>query len=103
MADGANAAGGFGPVLSALKTMQSNVGGEEKSSAHEYLEKFQKSVRQNLVTFQVQELIRPQSEAWNTTHAILQDQSAPQEARLFAATTLKGKVCRLHLDSHTAY
>ena len=47
MADGANAATGFGPVLSALKTMQSNVDREEKSAAHEYLEKFQKSVRRH--------------------------------------------------------
>ena len=33
-----------------------------------------------------------QPEAWQTTHTILQDSSCPIEARLFAATTLKGKV-----------
>jgi hypothetical protein len=71
------AAGGFAPVLTALRTMQSNVAGKDKADAHEFLEKFQKS-----------------SEAWNATHAILQDFSIPVEARLFAATTLKGKVRR---------
>ncbi|KAK5445198.1 Nuclear import receptor [Exophiala xenobiotica] len=69
------AAGGFAPVLTALRTMQSNVAGKDKADAHEFLEKFQKS-----------------SEAWNATHAILQDFSIPVEARLFAATTLKGKI-----------
>ena len=36
--------------------------------------------------------IMQQSEAWQTTHTMLQDSSCPIEARLFAATTLKGKV-----------
>ncbi|KIW13684.1 hypothetical protein PV08_08875 [Exophiala spinifera] len=75
MASKSASASGFAPVLSALTTMQSNVSGKEKTEAHEFLEKFQKS-----------------SEAWNTTHAILQDSSIPVEARLFAATTLKGKI-----------
>ena len=35
---------GFAPVLAALSTMQSNVERSQKSQAHEYLEKFQKSV-----------------------------------------------------------
>lgn len=34
----------FAPVLAALSTMQSNVERSQKSQAHEYLEKFQKSV-----------------------------------------------------------
>ena len=38
-------AGGFAPVLAALSTMQSNAERSQKSQAHEYLEKFQKSVR----------------------------------------------------------
>ena len=38
-------ADGFAPVLAALETMQSNVDRAQKSQAHEYLEKFQKSVR----------------------------------------------------------
>ena len=35
----------YAPVLVALSTMQSNVNRSQKSQAHEYLEKFQKSVR----------------------------------------------------------
>ena len=34
----------FAPVLAALSTMQSNADRSQKSQAHEYLEKFQKSV-----------------------------------------------------------
>lgn len=34
-----------------------------------------------------------QSEAWNITHSILQSSDATVEAKMFAATTLKGKVC----------
>lgn len=37
-------AGGFAPVLAALSTMQSNAERSQKSQAHMYLEKFQKSV-----------------------------------------------------------
>lgn len=33
-----------------------------------------------------------QMEAWSTTHSILQSSDAAVEAKLFAATTLKGKV-----------
>lgn len=33
-----------------------------------------------------------QIEAWTTTHALLQSPDVPVEAKLFAATTLKGKV-----------
>lgn len=36
-----------------------------------------------------------QSEAWHTTHAILQSPESSDEAKLFAATTLKGKVGQL--------
>lgn len=35
----------FAPVLEALATMQSNVARDQKNQAHEFLEKFQKSVR----------------------------------------------------------
>ena len=65
----------FAPVLSALATMQSNVGNNQKSQAHSYLEQFQKS-----------------NEAWTSTFAMLQSPQATDEAKLFAATTLKGKV-----------
>lgn len=40
-----------------------------------------------------------QQEAWTTTLAILESQAADAAAKLFAATTLKGKVgheCRYH-------
>lgn len=42
----APSAAGFGPVLEALITMQSNAERGQKTQAHEYLEKFQKSVGQ---------------------------------------------------------
>lgn len=35
----------FGPVLAAVATMQGNVSRTDKAHAHEFLEKFQKSVR----------------------------------------------------------
>ncbi|KAJ5217082.1 hypothetical protein N7468_010090 [Penicillium chermesinum] len=65
----------FAPVLAAVATMQGNVPKAEKTQAHEFLEKFQKSL-----------------EAWTTTHALLQSPDVPIEAKLFAATTLKGKI-----------
>jgi transportin-3 len=45
MANKAAEAGAFAPILAALSTMQSNVQGKDKAAAHEFLEKFQKSVR----------------------------------------------------------
>ncbi|OJJ42702.1 hypothetical protein ASPZODRAFT_20229 [Penicilliopsis zonata CBS 506.65] len=65
----------FGPVLAAVATMQGNVPRSEKTHAHEFLENFQKSV-----------------EAWTITHEMLQSPEVPIEAKLFAATTLKGKI-----------
>lgn len=55
--------------------MSSNVDRSSKSQAHTYLESFQKS-----------------QEAWTSTFAMLQAADASDEAKLFAATTLKGKV-----------
>ncbi|KAL4914093.1 armadillo-type protein [Aspergillus aurantiobrunneus] len=76
MASKGDAAGqAFGPVLAAVATMQGNVPRTEKAHAHEFLEKFQKSV-----------------EAWTITHEMLQSTDVPVEAKLFAATTLKGKI-----------
>ncbi|KAK5939344.1 Nuclear import receptor [Knufia obscura] len=75
MAANNSSQGALAPMLSALATMQSHAASKDKAGAHEFLEKFQKS-----------------SEAWNTTHNILQDTSTSPEARLFAATTLKGKI-----------
>jgi transportin-3 len=66
----------FAPVLDALATMsQSNVADSQKGQAHSYLEQFQKS-----------------AEAWTSTFAMLQSPQSTDEAKLFAATTLKGKV-----------
>lgn len=38
------ASDGFAPVLTALSTLQGNIDRSQKGEAHEYLEKFQKSV-----------------------------------------------------------
>ncbi len=43
-----SAQAGFAPVLVALATMQSNDSRQEKWQAHEFLERFQKSVSPNL-------------------------------------------------------
>lgn len=99
MAANATGQGALPQILSALATMQSNVGGKDKAQAHELLEKFQKSVcfeigwaGGRLADFSQQQ------EAWNATHTILQDSSTSPEARLFAATTLKGKVDCNHMS-----
>ena len=67
--------GAFGPVLSALATMQSNADRAQKGQAHTFLEQFQKS-----------------QEAWTSSFEILQSPTSDDQAKLFAATTLKGKV-----------
>lgn len=71
----ANGQHAFAPVLSALATMSSNADRAQKGQAHQYLEQYQKS-----------------QEAWSSTFALLQSADATDEAKLFAATTLKGKV-----------
>lgn len=45
MATKAGSGDNMGAILAALATMQSNVATKEKTAAHEYLERFQKSVR----------------------------------------------------------
>ena len=40
-----NGHGAYAPVLAALATMQANLDRSQKAQAHEYLESFQKSVR----------------------------------------------------------
>jgi len=65
----------FAPVLSALAVMSSGADKTQKTQAHNYLEQFQKS-----------------QEAWTHTFSILQSSQSTDEAKLFAATTLKGKV-----------
>jgi transportin-3 len=71
----ADAQGAFAPVLSALATMQSNADRAQKHEAHTFLEQFQKS-----------------SEAWTSSFEILQAPASDDQAKLFAATTLKGKI-----------
>ncbi|KAL8981143.1 MAG: hypothetical protein Q9177_005665, partial [Variospora cf. flavescens] len=66
---------GLDSILAALATMQANVERSQKSQAHDYLEKFQKS-----------------PEAWTQTHSLLSSPKTTAEAKLFAATTLKGKI-----------
>ncbi|OBT45639.1 hypothetical protein VE00_03515 [Pseudogymnoascus sp. WSF 3629] len=68
-----NAEQAFAPVLSAVNSMRDGTR-EQKKEAYEFLEKFQKSV-----------------EAWTVAIGILQSDATP-EAKVFAATTLKGKI-----------
>ncbi|KAI9830695.1 MAG: Nuclear import receptor [Phylliscum demangeonii] len=65
----------FAPVLAALNTLQSREDQATKEAAHNFLDAFQKS-----------------PEAWTTTYGILQSADATVEAKLFAATTLRGKI-----------
>ncbi|KAH6857261.1 armadillo-type protein [Alternaria rosae] len=65
----------FDPVLAAHNTMSSQADRAQKEQAHQFLEQFQKS-----------------EEAWTTTLAMLEANSADAAAKLFAATTLKGKI-----------
>lgn len=93
MASKTGAQESYGPVLAALATMQSNVSTKDKTAAHEYLERFQKSVYKSKYCdrWEMADNVF-QTEAWNTTHSMLQSTSTTVEAKLFAATTLKGKV-----------
>ncbi|RFU23649.1 hypothetical protein B7463_g12687, partial [Scytalidium lignicola] len=70
----------FAPVLTAMATMRDGQR-EQKKAAHEFLESFQKS-----------------TEAWTVTIGILQS-DAEVEAKLFAATTLRGKIPESALPS----
>lgn len=95
MANKSNGRETFAPVLAAVATMQGNASRSEKSQAHEFLEKFQKSVLLlESVCFLICDLTTNviQMEAWSATHALLQSADVSIEAKLFAATTLKGKV-----------
>ena len=86
----------FAPVLAALSTLSSN-DRNQKTQAHNFLERFQKSVGGTLLL-----CMKPikwktnwykfQPEAWKTTHSMLSASDTSVEAKLFAATTLKGKV-----------
>jgi transportin-3 len=96
-----NGEAGFAPLLEALSTLQRQANPPQKEEAHRYLETFQKSVsccrsllmaRQRGHTTDI--IRRSQAEAWTVTFALLQSKETPAEAKLFAATTLKGKVER---------
>ncbi|KAF2196361.1 ARM repeat-containing protein [Delitschia confertaspora ATCC 74209] len=65
----------FAPVLEAMAAMQSSGDRARKEQAHQFLESFQKS-----------------EGAWQATFAILQSPNADASVKLFAATTLKGKI-----------
>ncbi|KUJ10344.1 ARM repeat-containing protein [Mollisia scopiformis] len=71
--NGSGPMGAFAPVLNAMSTMRDGQR-EQKKVAHQYLESFQKS-----------------AEAWQITIGILGSE-ADAEAKLFAATTLRGKI-----------
>lgn len=71
--NGSTTAVAFAPVLTAMSTMRDGQR-EQKKAAHQYLESFQKS-----------------QEAWQITIGILQSH-VDAEAKLFAATTLRGKI-----------
>lgn len=87
-----NGAGSYAPVLTALATMQSN-DRSQKAQAHEYLEAFQKSVGKGVSRkLRSSKADIPKHEAWSTTFSVLQASETSPEAKLFAATTLKGKV-----------
>ncbi|KAG5518556.1 hypothetical protein PMAC_002952 [Pneumocystis sp. 'macacae'] len=65
----------FGMLYRALQTLYSNSSHKEKEQANNFLEEFQKS-----------------KDAWTTTHAVLRDDGASVEAKLFAAQTLRNKI-----------
>ncbi|KAG9249317.1 armadillo-type protein [Calycina marina] len=73
MATNGNMSQEFAPVLAAMATMREGQR-EQKMAAHEFLERFQKSI-----------------DAWKVTVGILQSQ-AESDVKLFAATTLRGKI-----------
>ncbi|KAF2271470.1 ARM repeat-containing protein [Westerdykella ornata] len=65
----------FASVLAAHNTMSSGADRAQKEQAHRFLETFQKS-----------------NEAWAATIAILEANEVEPSAKLFAVTTLKGKI-----------
>jgi transportin-3 len=91
MASNGSSQQAFAPVLAAMATMRDGQR-EQKKAAHVFLESFQKSVRPWWGYCSMGKwLIIIQSEAWQITIGLLQS-DADAEAKLFAATTLKGKV-----------
>ncbi|KAF2395809.1 ARM repeat-containing protein [Trichodelitschia bisporula] len=66
---------GIAPVVEAVEAMQSSGDRAKKTQAVDFLDKFQKT-----------------SDAWNITFQMLQAEGISDPARMFAATTLKGKI-----------
>lgn len=89
-------------VLGAVMTMRSGEQ-ESKTKAHEYLERFQKSVRNTRSTYITgpydADKIWLQKGSWSTIIGILQSKAEP-EATLFAAITLRGKVVYIGSSSY---
>ncbi|KAI9839225.1 MAG: hypothetical protein M1819_003218 [Sarea resinae] len=73
--DAAAAQQAIAPVLAAMATLQGNADRSHKIQAHEFLDSFQKT-----------------PESWTAALAILQSGEADPQAKLFAGTTLKGKI-----------
>ena len=85
----------FAPVLAAHNTMSSGADRAQKEQAHQFLEHFQKSVRAPWLIRCIHGAhadTSPQDEAWTATLAMLEANNVDAAAKLFAATTLKGKV-----------
>jgi transportin-3 len=83
----------FAPVLAAHSTMSSGADRTQKEQAHQYLEQFQKSVwHQRIGQWSSVGWRHAQEEAWTMTLAMLEANNVDAAAKLFAATTLKGKV-----------
>ncbi len=82
----------FAPVLAAMKTMRDDQR-EQKKAAHQFLQDFQKSVSHDHALPCCARYADNfwQTEAWQITIGILQS-PADAETKLFAATTLRGKV-----------
>lgn len=74
-ANGLSAHEALAPIIEAVNTMQSNTDRAQKQKAADYLDQFQKT-----------------PEAWTTTVAILQAPDLSAQMKVFAATTLKGKI-----------
>lgn len=99
MASGQQSSEASAPILSALRSINSSIPRPQKAQAYDFLEKFQKSVSPSAYLANPYTEYKSQSEAWTVAHSILQNSAVADDARLFAATTLKGKVSRPDIKS----
>jgi hypothetical protein len=80
-------------IVTAYKqTTSSSATRAQKSEALQYLEAFQKSVSYLLI-FRDFTINIVQENAWEVLFQMLQSDSVDQATQMFAATSLKGKVC----------